>query len=206
MKRRCSFSAGPGGRGGSRSAFTLIETLMTVIIISVISSLVLVNVSTVDATSRLDRAAQHIIAALRYARIESLSHSQTVSGSSQPSDGYGVYFNTVSNTVTVYHTTWNPARNRYFYPGTTVINSLIAGGSYVVNLNTQSDCAGVKISSVRLNGTSDTRWNTRSPYACQFRPMGTTPNYGQVPEAITLTYGGRTCTISIPPVGDPQVN
>jgi prepilin-type N-terminal cleavage/methylation domain-containing protein len=206
MKREWIQPAAIGLCRGSRRAFTLIETLITVLIISVISSLVLVNVSSVDATSRLDRAAQHVIAALRYARIQSLSHSQTLTGSSQPSDAYGVYFNTASNTVTVFHSTWNAARNRYVYPGNTVSNSLIQGGLYVVNLNTQSDCAGVKITSVSLAGSSDTRWNVRSPYVCQFRPMGTTPNYGLVPEAITLTYGGCTCTISIPPVGDPQVN
>ncbi|MGN6366791.1 MAG: prepilin-type N-terminal cleavage/methylation domain-containing protein [Phycisphaerae bacterium] len=186
--------------------FTLLEVLLTVLIIGVISSMVMVNVSAGDASTRLDRAAQMIIAACRYARVQSLGHSQAnlTGTTAQPNNAYGIQINTAANTITVYRATYNTTNSKWNLPGSAVADSLLGSGSYVLDFNSLPTCQGVTISAVSLNGTSDTSANTSSPYYCQYRPFGDAINYGST--AITLSYGGQTRTINIPQVGDPTEN
>ncbi len=190
----------------SRGGYTLLEVLVTVLIIGIMSSLAMVDVGANDATTRLSRAAQAIIAAGRYARMQSMGHGQTSGASFQPTDAYGLQIDTNANTITVYHTTWNSATSTWSLPGTAVANNLLAGGTYVIHLNTDPAYAGVTISAVHLAGTADTSPNTASPYYCQYRPFGDTFNAGSNAATITLSYGGRSCSINIPTVGDPQEN
>jgi prepilin-type N-terminal cleavage/methylation domain-containing protein len=186
--------------------YTLIEVLVSVLIIGIISSLAMVDIGANDATTRLDRAAQAIVAAGRYARMQNMGHGQTSGTSFQPTDAYGLQFDTSANTIKVYHATWNSGTNAWSLPGTTMANSLLAGGSYVINLKTDPAYAGVTIAAVQMTGTADTSPNTSSPYYCQYRPFGDTFNAGSNGALITLSYGGKTCTITIPAVGDPQEN
>lgn len=183
-----------------RAGFSLIEIMACLVIMGVVSSMVMVDSVSTDATERLDRAAQEVLSAVRYARVEATAHGQTVSGTLQPSDAYGVQFNTTADTVTVYHSTWNSTS--WSLPGTAVSNPMFSTGTYVLNLMTQPDCAGVTISAVNLCGTTDTSNNTASPYVCQFRPFGRAENYG----TITLSYGTYTRTVTIPQVGDASEN
>ncbi|HUO10103.1 MAG TPA: type II secretion system protein [Phycisphaerae bacterium] len=193
-------------RSASARGFTLLEMLCTVLIIGIISATVMVNAGTTDATTRLDRAAQAIIAACRYARTQSLGHGQTSGTSLQPTDAYGIQIDTSANTITVYHATWDSAHSRWSLPGTTVTDPLFGSGTCVINLSTFPGCSGVTISAVQLTGTSDTSTNTASPYYCQYRPFGDTLNYGSASAAITLSYGGQSCSVNIPKVGDPTEN
>ena len=192
-----------------RRAFTLLEVLLTVLIIGIISSMVAVNVSSGDASTRLDRAAQMIIAACRYARIQSLGHAQAAytTGANpqpQPTNGYGIQIDTAANTVTVYRANYIIPSSKWNLPGGAVSDSLFGTGTCVLSFNTLSTCAGVKITAVSLNGTSDTSANTASPYYCQYHPFGDALNYGTT--AITLSYGGQTRTVCIPQVGDATEN
>jgi hypothetical protein len=181
-----------------------------VLIIGIISSMVAVNVSAGDASTRLDRASQMIIAACRYARVQNMGHSSanvTLVGSDpvpQPTTAYGIQIDTAANTVTVYSANYNSVSGKWTLPGTAATDSLFGTGSAVINFNSQPTCAGVKITAVSLSGTSDTSANTASPYYCQYRPFGDALNYGAT--AITLSYGGQTRTINIPQVGDPTEN
>ncbi len=189
-----------------RRAFTLLEVLLTVLIIGIISSMVAVNVSSGDAATRLDRAAQMIIAACRYARIQSLGHSQAnlTGTTATPSNAYGIQIDTAANTVTVYRATYNTGTSKWNLPGTAVSDSLFGTGTCVLSFSTLATCSGVKITAVSLNGTTDTSANTSSPYYCQYHPFGDALNYGST--AITLSYGGQTRTINIPQVGDATEN
>ena len=195
-----------------RGGFTLLEVLLTVLIIGVISSMVAVNVSTGDASTRLDRAAQMIIAACRYARIQSLGHSDAViagspgSFTSQANSAYGIQINTAANTITVYKATFNSSTGKWTLPGTAVADSLFGSGTCVLNFNTLPTCQGVTITNVSLTSTTDTSLNNASPYYCQYHPFGDCLNYGSTTAAITLSYAGQTCTINIPQVGDATEN
>src|SRR4051794_878434 len=97
-------------RRRSRRAYSLIEMLITVLIIQIISGMVMVNVSNVQTNERLARACEQIVLALRYARLQAMS-------TGQPG---GVEFNVASNTVRVFQ--GNAA--------TTVSTSFIRGGTY----------------------------------------------------------------------------
>jgi type II secretory pathway pseudopilin PulG len=203
------FRGGGFGKGfgnASRSGYTIIETLLSVLIISIISTLVLVNTGNDDATTRLQRAAQTTIAALRFARMQSMGHGQSSGATFQPTDAYGVQIKTDSNTITVYHATYNSGTSKWTLPGTTLTDSLFPSGNCVINFNTDPAYAGVTISSVKLTGTADTSLNTASPYYCQYRPFGDTFNPGTTTAAITLSYGGESVSINIPAVGDPSEN
>jgi prepilin-type N-terminal cleavage/methylation domain-containing protein len=202
MTRSSSFLAALRRRRG----YTLIETLLSVLIISFMSTLVLVNDGTDDASTRLDRAAQTIIAALRYSRMLAMGHGQTTGSSLQPTDAYGVQINSAANTLTVYHTTWNSGTSEWNLPGTALTDGLFSSDNCVINLATDPAYAGVTISAVSLTGTADTTPNTASPYYCQYRPFGDTENPGTANAAITLSYGGLTRSIKIPAVGDPTEN
>ncbi|HWB54248.1 MAG TPA: prepilin-type N-terminal cleavage/methylation domain-containing protein [Tepidisphaeraceae bacterium] len=186
-----------------RSAgFTLIEVMASVTILAIASGLVIVNCAASDSTERLDRAADQVVAALRFARVEAMGHGNAVSGTDQPQTEYGVSFDTSANTVTVYSTTWNSGWGTH----STVSSDMYTGGSYVIDFDNQVDVKGVTISSVHLTGSSDTQDNTSSPYVCQYTPFGQAENYGSQTAAITLSYGGYTRTISIPQVGDASKN
>src|SRR5437870_2192120 len=72
-------------------AYSLIEMLITVLIIQIISGMVMVNVSQVQTNERLARACEQIVLALRYARLQAMS-------TGQPG---GVEFNVATNSVRV---------------------------------------------------------------------------------------------------------
>ena len=179
-------------RRGGRRGLSLLETCVVVMIISIISSMTLVNVGSTDASERVDRAAQKVLTAFRFARMQSMGHTQTLGASYQPTDAYVVGIDTLANTVTVYHATWNSVTGKWSLPGTVAAEALLGGGTFVVNLNTDPTCAGVVISNVSLQGTSDTSPNTSSPYYCLYRPFGGTENPGSASAAVTLSYGGST--------------
>jgi Tfp pilus assembly protein FimT len=175
-----------------------------VAIMAIVSGLVLVQNQTVNDTERLDRAADEVVAALRYARIEAMGNGSTISGTSQPTTAFGVSFDTTANTVTVYKTSFSGSA--WTLPGTAVSCTMYPSQTYVINFATQPEVQGVTISSVSVNGTTDTQTNTKSPYICQYLPFGEAENYGSANAAITLSYDGKTRTISVPQVGDATKN
>jgi Tfp pilus assembly protein FimT len=164
-----------GPKRKNRRGYSLLEVLMTVIIIQIISSMAIVSVSNVQPTEQLAMAGQQMVVALRYARMLAMTSGQTA----------GVEFDTINNTVRVFQGDTQA----------TAPNSLIAGGSYIINLNTQSEISGVMLGQALISQ------NTSSPYCVTFGKLGGTTNNGYV----TLQYGGLSKTVSIPLVGEATV-
>ena len=155
--------------------YSLIEVLLTVLIIQIISGMIMVNVSDVQTNERLARSCEQIVLALRYARVQAMSTGQPV----------GVEFNVSGNSVRVFQ---GPS-------ATTVSDSMIAGGTYVINLNNQAETSGVRLSGAMISN------DATDPYRVTFSTLGGTSNNGYV----TLTYGGVTKTVQIPLVGEAKV-
>ena len=78
---------------------------------------------------------------------------------------------------------------------TTVNDSLITGGTYVINFANQAETSGVRISGAMISN------DATDPYRVTFSTLGGTSNNGYV----TLTYGGVTKTVQIPLVGEAKV-
>lgn len=162
---------GPAARRG----YSLIEVLCTVVIIQIISGIIVVNVSNVQDNEKLARACEQVVVATRYARILAMSTGQPA----------GVEFNTATNQIRVFSGA----------AATTALNSQVLGGTYLIDLNNQSDIANVNISSVLIsNGATN-------PYQVTFGKLGGTLNNGFV----TLAYGTHTRTINIPLAGESTI-
>jgi len=158
-----------------RRAYSLIEMLITVLIIQIISGMIMVNVSNVQTNERLARACEQVVLALRYARLQAMS-------TGQPG---GVEFNVASNNVRVFQ--GNAA--------TTVSTTFIRGGTYVIDFANQAETSGVKLTGALLSN------DATDPYRVTFGNLGGTANNGY----ITLTYGGVTKTVQIPLVGEAKI-
>jgi len=158
-----------------RAAYSLLEVLLTIVIIQIISSLVLVNVSTVQTTEKLSRAGEQIVVATRYARMLAMTSGQTA----------GVEFNTATNQIRVFQ---GPA-------ATTVNNPQVQGGTYVIYLATQQDIAGVHMGTILLSS------DNTNPYQVIYGKLGGTLNNGYV----TLSYSNQSRTVNIPLVGEAKI-
>lgn len=159
---------------GGRGAFTLIELLVVVLIIAIAATVGLDVIGNTEAGMRADRAAREAVTALKYARMLAITNGGV----------YGVEFDVTNKRFQVYQTT-----------GSTVVSqSLIQGGSYVINF-----------SRPELSGTTMTATitgDTTNPYDVAYTGMGNTSNSGTV----VFSYGGYTRTVTIPAVGEPTIN
>ena len=164
-----------GKRRRASGGYSLIEMMITVLIIQMLSGLAMVNVSSIQRSEKLARAGQQVVVALRYARMVAMS-------SGQPA---GVEFDTTTNRVRVFQGA----------AATTVSNSMIRGGTYVIDFNTQADVNGVTISNALIAA------DVANPYWVVFGTLGGTVNNGSV----NLNYGSQTVTVQIPLVGDAKV-
>jgi Tfp pilus assembly protein FimT len=149
--------------------------LITVLIIHIISGMVIVNVSGVQTSERLCRAGEEVIAAARYARMLAMTTGQIA----------GIEFDATTNQVRVFQGA----------SATTAPNSMIPGGSYVINFNTRPEISGVRITAATIVGS------TSNPYRVTFGNLGGTNNTGP----ITLSYGFQSKIVQIPAVGDPTL-
>lgn len=158
-----------------RRGYSLLEVLITVLIIHIISGMVMVNVSNVQTSERLVRGGQEVISAVRYARILAMTSGQNA----------GVEFDTSTNRVRVFQGT----------AATTATNSMIPGGSYILDFGTQSEISGIRIAGASIVGS------TTNPYRVTFGTLGGTNNTG----SITLSYGSQSKIVQMPAVGDPTL-
>jgi len=168
-----------------RRGYSLIEVLMTSLIIQIIAGMVAVSVSHVAETERTSYAGQEAVSALRYAR-------QLAQTTGTPC---GVIFDNTTQQIKVFRGTTS----------TIVSDSAIPGGQYIVNLTTQANTNGVKISSISLAGAAGTKTVTYGNIGATSgapKGLGSTNNNG----FIKLSIGGATKTVSIPSAGDPTLN
>jgi Tfp pilus assembly protein FimT len=168
-------SATPPRPRHARRAYSLLEVLITVLIIQIISSMVLVNVSSVQSTERLTRAAEQIVIAMRYARMVAMTSGQSA----------GVEFDKSGNSFRVFQGS----------SAVTASNALMSGGTYAVDFDTEPNLSGVTIYDVSIAGSST------NPYRVTFGNLGGTTNSGY----ITLSYGSNQKKIKVPLVGDASV-
>jgi prepilin-type N-terminal cleavage/methylation domain-containing protein len=160
----------PGRRG-----YSLLEVLITVLIIHIISGIVVVNVSNIQTSEKLSRAGEEVIAAARYARMLAMTTGQTA----------GIEFDSSTNQVRVFQGA----------SVATAANSLIPGGFYILNFNTRSEVLGVRTTAATIVGS------TTNPYRVTFGTLGGTNNTG----SITLSYGSQPKIVQVPAVGDPTL-
>ncbi len=156
--------------------FTLVEMIIVILILSIVYVMGMDTIATFEANQRADRAAREILAFFRFARQLAMTTGNNAK----------VQVNTAGNSFAVYlmsnGTTWDAAP----YP-----QAMASGGTMKISLNTARELAGTTIS---VNPPATT--------AFIYQPLGTCTATGTV----TFTYATKTKSITIPAVGDPQIN
>jgi Tfp pilus assembly protein FimT len=168
-----------------RRGYSLIEVLLTSLIIQIIAGMVSVSVSSVAATERTNYAGQETVTALRYAR----QLAQT--------DGVpcGVIFDSANQQIKVFRGTTS----------TIATNNAIPGGQYIINLTQQANTTGVKITSISLTGPAQNAIVTYGNIGTSSgvaKGLGSTVNTGFV----VLSDGNAATKVWIPAAGEPTLN
>ena len=158
-----------------RRAFTIIEMLIVILIMSIVSVLGMDTISEFEAGQRAQRASLEILAFFRYAR----NLAMTTGNNAE------VKLDTVNNTFAVYlmsnGTSWDT---------TPYAQSMTSGGTMLINLNAERELSGVTMSVAPTTAT-----------AFIYQPLGTCTVTG----VISFTFGSKVSTVTVPAVGDPQV-
>lgn len=168
----------------ARRGYSLIEVLMTSLIIQIIAGMVAVSVSNVTESERTSFAGQEAVSALRYAR-------QLAQTTGVPC---GVIFDNTNQQIKVFR-------------GTTtniVSDNAMPGGQYIVNMGNQANTRGVKIAQISLAGGSTTTvtYGYVGGTSGVAKGLGSTNNTG----FIKFSLGGASKTVNIPSAGDPTLN
>ena len=131
MTRRTN-SIGRRTQRSTMGGYSLMEMLVTLIVIQAIAGMIGISVSSVASTERLSFTAQEIISAIRYAR-------QLAQTSGTPC---GVIFDSVNQQVKVFRGS----------ASTIAPNAAMPGGQYIINLLQQVDTGGVQLTTISLAG------------------------------------------------------
>jgi prepilin-type N-terminal cleavage/methylation domain-containing protein len=159
----------------SRRAFTVIEMMIVLLIMSIVSVLGMDTISEFEAGQRAQRASLEILAFFRYARTLAMTTG----------DNAEVQLDTTNNTFAVYLMS-----NGTSWDATPYAQSMASGGTMLINLNTERELAGTVMT---VSPTTAT--------AFIYQPLGTCTVTG----TIRFTFGGKVSTLTVPAVGDPQV-
>ncbi len=162
------------GRHGRR-AFTLVEMTMVLLIMSIIAMLGIDAVANYEAAQRADRACRESLAYFRFARSLALTTGKKAK----------VTVDTVNKIVAVYYQS-----NGASYDATAYSTSMLAGGSWTLNVGNARELAGT---SITLNPAATTYF--------EYGPLGTCSETGTV----TFSYAGVSKNLVVAAVGDPQV-
>jgi prepilin-type N-terminal cleavage/methylation domain-containing protein len=162
-------------RRPARPAFTLIELMLTLLIMSIIAVLGMDAISEFEATQRPERAARESLAFFRSARNIAMTTGKKAK----------VVINTANRTVSIY---WQ--KNGSTYDTNPYATSMTATGTAVLNLNSNRE----------LVGTSVTVTPATTP-EFEYSALGTCDKKGQV----YFSYGGRTKYLDVKFVGDPDI-
>jgi Tfp pilus assembly protein FimT len=168
-----------------RKGYSLIEVLLTSLIIQIIAGIVSVSVANVAATERTNFAGQEAITAIRYAR----QLAQT--------DGIpcGVIFDSANQQIRVFRGN----------TGVTAANAAMPGGQYIIQLAQQANTSGVKITSISLTGPTNNNVVTYGNVGATSgvaKGLGSTTNTGFV----VLSNGTSATKVWIPAAGEPTLN
>jgi prepilin-type N-terminal cleavage/methylation domain-containing protein len=133
--------------------FTLIEILMTMLILGITTVIAVDAVSRADSGLRAERAAREAVAAVRYARSKAIAETTP----------YKVRFNVAARTISVI----DPSN------GDAVLSAPLAGNLMQISLTGRSDISGVTMSASLAGDTTD-------PYDVAFTSIGGTANSGTI--------------------------
>jgi prepilin-type N-terminal cleavage/methylation domain-containing protein len=162
-------------RRGRRRGFTIVELMLVLLIMSILAVLGMDAVADFEAAQRSDRAARESLAFFRFARNLAMTTGKKAK----------VAVDTANRTVSIY---WQS--NGTSYDGTPYATSMTGTGTAVLSLATARELAGT---SVALNPTTTTDF--------EYSALGTCAQTGTV----NFNYGGRTKSLAVVNVGDPQL-
>ncbi len=166
-----------------QQGITYIEIMIVVLILGIIAVVAMPNLASNDHR-KLDIAAEEIVQAIRFARIEAMRSDIS----------YGVFFSSSSDIVKVYRLLSEVATYDVYHP--------VDKKFYILNLNTDSATAGVDFQSSGLyfGGSGSNReylsFNTNGNPI--YTNLGT--DYLLDSATITLGYAGQTRVISVGPM------
>jgi Tfp pilus assembly protein FimT len=146
-----------------------------VLILSILAMLGMDGIAEFEAAQRPDRAARESLAYFRLARTLAMTTGKKAK----------VSVSTSNKTVSVF---WQS--NGTTYDATAYASGMTGSGTAVLNLSSNQELTGTTVS---LNPTTTTDF--------EYSPLGTCLETGTV----TFTYGGKSKSLSIASVGDPQL-
>jgi prepilin-type N-terminal cleavage/methylation domain-containing protein len=158
-----------------RRGFTMIELMLVLVIMSIVAVLGMDAIADFEASQRADRAARESLAFFRFARNLAMTTGKKAK----------VTVSTTSRTVSIY---WQS--NGTTYDATPYATGMTGSGTAVLNLTTARELVGT---AVALNPTTTTSF--------EYSALGTCAQTGTV----KFNFGGRSKTLSIVNVGDPQL-
>ncbi len=173
-----------------RPAFTLVEVMMVVMILSIVGMMSLDFVANYEAAQRADRAARESLAVFRFAR--NLARTSGKKAKVQFSKT-----TTTNDTLSVY---WQS--NGTSYDATPYTSGQTSGGTEALSMATRGELLGTVVGVSNAGGTvSYIEYNT----------LGNCNAYSSTPAAIsgtttiTYSYGGRAKSLLVANIGDPAL-
>jgi len=156
--------------------FTAMELMIVIMIMAIVASLGVDTISTFEANQRAERAARESLALFRYARYLALSTGKSSK----------VEIDTSAGTLAVY---W--MSNGTSWDATPVSHSMFSGNVMQMALSSMRETNGVAMTVTPAGTTSFV-----------YGALGSCATSGTV----RFSFGTRSKTLTIPPVGDVQVN
>jgi prepilin-type N-terminal cleavage/methylation domain-containing protein len=162
-------------RACSRRAFTMLEMILVLLVMSIIAVMGMGAIADFEAAQRSDRAARESLAFFRSARNLAMTTGKKAKVVITPSAG----------TVAIY---WQS--NGSTYDATPYATSLTGSGTAVLNMNNARELVGTAIT---LNPSGTTYF--------EYSALGTCAQTG----IVNFTFAGRSKSLNIVNVGDPQI-
>lgn len=163
------------GARPNRPAFTVMELMLVMLIMAILAVLGMDAIAEFEAAQRADRAARESLAFFRLARNLAMTTGKKAK----------VVVDTSGKTVSVY---WQS--NGTSYDTTAYTNNMVSGGTSVLNLTNARELTGTSVS---LNPSGTTYF--------EYSALGNCAQTGTV----SFTYGGKSKSLVVPNVGDPQL-
>ena len=161
-------------RAGAR-AFTLVELMLVMLIISILSVAGMDAIASFEANQRADRAARESLTAFRFAKGLAMSTGKKAK----------VVVDPIARTLSVF---WQS--NGTTYDATAYPTGMTATGTWVLNMNSSRELVGTTIA---LNPTTTTYF--------EYNALGTSGQTG----TITFGYASKSKSLVISNVADPQL-
>ncbi len=164
-------------RRANLRAFTVVELLTVVMILSIVAVLARPLFESTDAT-RLSAAARLVVADLQYAQMYSISHGD---------NPMGLKFDTSTSSYTVVQRTGSPP---FQCSTAAAVTNPVGGGTFTTTFGAgrAAELVGVGIGSLSLDGDE----------CLVFGSMGELDQTSAA--TFTLTFGSRSMTISVDPI------